>query len=289
MIQDIGRHVLDTSFAKPMPKETDFVLIFEKTDVFILPETGAPPTYRAWRACGGTDTELVHVFEVDGIQFFTVLDPSEEIKGQLKRENSRYLRTVMPKWLRLGAVTGLHLFQWYQTHRFCGVCGAPMQPDGKELAMRCTCDSCRAVTYPVICPAIIVGIRNGDKLLLTKSSVYKNPVYALVSGYMGVGETMEETVRREAKEETGLDIKRIQYYGNQPWGFSGAQMFGFWAELDGSDQVKLQKDELREARWYTPEEIPPAYEDAPLDLTHYMIEQFRARKAPGQQESRIYE
>lgn len=282
MIQDIGQHVLDTAFAKPRPKETDFVLIFEKTDVFVLQEEGTLPTYRVWCAYGGTDEDLVHVFEVDGIQFFTVLDPTEEIKGKLRRENSRYLRTVSPKWLRLGAVTGLHLFQWYQTHRFCGVCGSPMQPDGKELAMRCTCDSCRSVTYPSVCPAIIVGIRNGDKILLTKSSVYKNPVYALVSGYVSVGETMEETVRREAKEETGLDIKNIQYYGNQPWGFSGAQMVGFWAELDGSDQVKLQEDELKEAKWYTPEEIPPAYEDAPLDLTHYMIEMFRAHKAPGQ-------
>lgn len=282
MIQDIGQHVLDTAFAKPKPKETDFVLVFEKTDVFVLPENGTLPTYRAWRAIGGTDAELVHVFEVDGIQFFTVLDPSEEIKGQLKRENSRYLRTVAPKWLRLGAVTGLHLFQWYQTHRFCGVCGSRMVPDGKELAMRCTCDTCRSVTYPSVCPAIIVGIRNEDKILLTKSSVYKNPVYALVSGYVSVGETMEETVKREAKEETGLDIKNIQYYGNQPWGFSGAQMVGFWAELDGSDQVKLQEDELKEAKWYTPEEIPPAYEDAPLDLTHYMIELFRAHRAPGQ-------
>ena len=282
MIQDIGRHVLDTSFAKPTPKETDFVLIFEKTDVFVLPETGTLPTYRAWCACGGTEDGLVHVFEVDGIQFFIVPDLPEQIKGQLKRENARYLRSVTPQWLRLGAVTGLHLFQWYQNHRFCGVCGARMQPDGKELAMRCTNENCRSVTYPSICPAIIVGIRNGDKLLLTRSSVYKNPVYALVSGYVSVGETMEETVRREAKEETGLDIKNIQYYGNQPWGFSGAQMVGFWAELDGSDQVKLQEDELKEAGWYTPEEIPPAYEDAPLDLTHYMIEMFRARKAPGQ-------
>ena len=211
-----------------------------------------------------------------------MLDPDNAIKQQLRREVSRYLRTVQPTWLRLGSVTALHLFQWFQNHRFCGCCGAPMKPDGKELAMRCTNDECHAVTYPAISPAIIVGIINNGKILLTRSSVYKNPVYALVSGYMSVGETFETTVKREVKEETGLDVTNIQYYGNQPWGFSGAQMIGFWAELTGSDQVKLQEEELKEAGWYTPEEIPPAYEENPLDLTHYMIELFRAHKAPVQ-------
>ena len=284
MIQDIGVKTIDTEFSKPTPSDQDYVLLFERTDVFVMPETGKLPTYADWKALGGEDSELVHIFEQADTQFFTVLDPADAIKDQLKREISRYLRTISPEWLRLGAVTALHLFQWYQTHRFCGCCGAPMEPDSKELAMRCTNDECHAVTYPVISPAIIVGIINGDKILLTKSSVYKNPVYALVSGYMSVGETFETTVKREAKEETGLDIKNIRYFGNQPWGFSGAQMIGFWAELDGSDEVKLQEDELKEAKWYTPEEIPPAYEENPLDLTHYMIELFRAHKAPGQKE-----
>ena len=72
--------------------------------------------------------------------------------------------------------------------------------------MRCTNDECHAVTYPAISPAIIVGIVNNGKILLTRSSVYKNPVYALVSGYMSVGETFETTVKREVKEETGLDV-----------------------------------------------------------------------------------
>ena len=229
MIQDIGLKTIDTEFSKPTPSDWDYVLLFERTDVFVMPETGKLPTYADWKALGGEDSELVHIFEQADTQFFTVLDPADAIKDQLKREISRYLRTISPEWLRLGAVTALHLFQWYQTHRFCGCCGAPMEPDSKELAMRCTNDECHAVTYPVISPAIIVGIINGDKILLTKSSVYKNPVYALVSGYMSVGETFETTVKREAKEETGLDIKNIRYFGNQPWGFSGAQMIGFWA------------------------------------------------------------
>ena len=137
MIQDIGRNTIDTEFAKPKPQDSDYVLIFEKTDEFVVPETGSLPTYADWKRLGGNDSELVHIFEQAGTQFFTVLDPDDAIKQQLRREVSRYLRTVQPTWLRLGSVTALHLFQWFQNHRFCGCCGAPMKPDGKELAMRC--------------------------------------------------------------------------------------------------------------------------------------------------------
>ena len=277
MIQEIGSHVLSTDFADLKPKKTDFILLFTKTDVYVMPETGMLPTYADWCRLGGADDELVHLLEVDGIHFYTVLDLSDEMAAKFRKEIARYLRSIHPDWLRLAAVTGLHLYQWFRTHRFCGVCGAPMYPDDKELAMRCSNEHCHAVTYPTVCPAVIVGIHNGNRILLTRSAVYKNAVYALVSGYMSVGETMEETVHREVWEETGLRVKNLKYCGNQPWGFSGAQMIGYWAELDGSDTITLQEEELKEAGWFTADEIPPAYEEDPLDLTHYMIEQFRAQ------------
>lgn len=281
MIQNITSHELSADFARPKPQEQDYVLLFVKNEVLVLPETGALPTVADWRRLGGEDAQLLHILETEGISYFIVLDEvPESVTAQLKTETTRYLRTIEPDWLRLAAVTGLHLYQWHKQHRFCGVCGKPMKPDNKELAMRCTDPSCNCVTYPTVCPAIIVGIVNGDKILLTKSSVYKQPVYALVSGYMSVGETMEQTVAREAFEETGLHIKNIRYYGNQPWGFSGAQMIGFWAELDGDDKVKLQEEELKEATWFLPEEMPVTPD--PIDLTHYMMEQFRQRKMPFQ-------
>lgn len=277
MIQEIAPHSLDRAVTHPQPKENDYVLLFDRGEVLVLPQSGTLPTCQEWYTLGGSDELLQHLFQVDGVQFFTVLDLPEGMDRALKRESTRYLRQIQPNWLMFAAVTGLHLYQWYQSHRFCGVCGAPMVPDDKELALRCT--GCDAVAYPTVCPAIIVGITDGDRILLTKSSVYQTPVYALVSGYMDVGETMEEAVAREAMEETGLKIKNIRYYDNQPWGFSGTQMIGFWAELDGSNQVTIQKDELKEATWFTPEEMPITPE--PLDLTHYMMELFRQRKLPG--------
>lgn len=277
MIQEIAPYSLDTAYACPQPKDSDYVLLFDRGDVLVLPQSGTLPTCRDWYGMGGADLLLQHLFRVDGVQFFTVLDLPEGIDQKFRRESSRFLRQIQPNWLMFASVTGLHLYQWYQTHRFCGICGAPMQPDGKELAVRCS--ACHAVTYPTVCPAIIVGITDGERILLTKSSVYQVPVYALVSGYMDVGETMEEAVAREAMEETGLKVKNIQYYDNQPWGFSGTQMIGFWAELDGCNKVTIQEDELKEATWFKPEEMPITPE--PLDLTHHMMELFRQRKLPG--------
>ncbi len=278
MIQEIGPHILHADFSRPKPQPEDYVMLFGGGGVLLLPETHALLKVADWRALGGNDGALLHILQLDGVHFFLVLDVPERMRAALKVETTRFLRTVEPDWLRLGAVTALHLYNWHRTHRFCGVCGQPMRPDGRELAMRCT--SCNAVTYPTVFPAIIVGIVDGERILLTRSSVYENPVYALVSGYMGVGETLEQCVAREAFEETGLRLKNIRYFGNQPWGFSGAQMIGFWAELDGSNAVRLQREELKEAKWFLPEEMPETPE--PIDLTHYMMEQFRQRKLPWQ-------
>lgn len=278
MIQEIGAHILRADFARPQPQPDDYVMLFGGGGVLLLPETHALLRVADWRALGGNDDALLHILQLDGVHFFLVLDVPEHMRDALEVETTRFLRTVEPDWLRLGAVTALHLYDWHRTHRFCGVCGQPMRPDNRELAMRCT--SCNAVTYPTVFPAIIVGIVDGERILLTRSAVYKNPVYALVSGYMEVGETLEQCVAREAYEETGLRLKNIRYFGNQPWGFSGTQMIGFWAELDGSNAIRLQQDELKEAGWFLPEEVPETPE--PIDLTHYMMEQFRQRKLPWQ-------
>ena len=80
--------------------------------------------------------------------------------------------------------------------------------------------------------------------------------YALIAGFVEIGETFEETVHREVMEEVGLKVKNIRYFKSQPWAFTDTEMIGFYAELDGDDSIRLQEDELAEAGWYTREEIP---------------------------------
>ena len=105
---------------------------------------------------------------------------------------------------------------------------------------------------------MIVAVTDGDRLLMSRYRVSHNPYrsYALIAGFVEIGETFEDTVRREVMEEVGLKVKNIRYYKSQPWAFSDTEMIGYFAELDGDDAITLQEDELSEAGWFHRSEIP---------------------------------
>ena len=166
--------------------------------------------------------------------------------------------------------TAWHLETWYEANRFCGRCGTPTVADDKERMRRCP--KCGQMIFPKICPAMVVAILHEDKLLLTRyaNRPFKN--YALVAGFVEIGETAEQTVAREAMEEVGLKLKNIRYLGSQPWGVVGNLMMGFSAEVDGSPEVRLDDGELCEARWFRREEIPQRDD---ISLTGDIIQRFQ--------------
>ena len=129
-----------------------------------------------------------------------------------------------------------------------------MVHDDKERMMRCP--DCGMMEFPKICPAVIIAVTHGDKILMSKYAGREYKKYALLAGFNETGESIEETVRREVMEEVGLKVKNLRYYKSQPWAFSDTEMIGFFAELDGPDKIKLQEDELSEAGWYHRDEIP---------------------------------
>jgi len=136
------------------------------------------------------------------------------------------------------------------------------------------CPVCGQVIYPKICPAVIAAVYDGDRLVLTR---YKNrpfKKYALVAGFAEIGESIEDTVRREVREETGLRVGNLRFYKSQPWVYTDTLLMGFFAELDGSDKITVQEDELAEARWFARAEIPADHSG--ISLTGEMIERFRS-------------
>ena len=137
------------------------------------------------------------------------------------------------------------------------------------------CPRCGNLVYPRINPVIIVGVTDGDRLLVTKyaASHSATRTYALIAGFCEVGETAEDTVRREVLEEVGLRVRNIRYYASQPWGIDGNLSLGFFAELDGSDAITLERDELSQALWVRREDMPRhCTQNA---LTWDMMEAFR--------------
>ena len=135
------------------------------------------------------------------------------------------------------------------------------------------CEKCGNSEYPKIMPAVIVAVTNGDKILLSKYANREYTRYALLAGFTEIGESVEETVRREVMEEVGLHVKNLKYYKSQPWAFSDTLLMGFFAEVEGNDRITLDREELAVAEWFPRQDIPASESD--ISLTSEMIEYFR--------------
>lgn len=134
------------------------------------------------------------------------------------------------------------------------------------------CPACGNRIYPRINPAVIVGVINGSRILITK---YKSGFRhnALVADFTEIGETVEETVRREVMEETGLRVKNIQYYKSQPWGIASDILMGFYCDVDGSTEIHRDDRELGYAEWVERKDI--ILQPTDHSLTNEMMRKFR--------------
>lgn len=135
------------------------------------------------------------------------------------------------------------------------------------------CSECGNIEYPKIMPAVIVGIVNENRLLLSQYANREHKRYALIAGFSEIGETIEQTVQREVMEEVGLRVKNIRYYKSQPWSFSDSLLMGFYADLDGSEEITLDHKELAMAQWFDRSEIPVS--EITGSLTNEMILSFK--------------
>lgn len=218
--------------------------------------------------------EYTYLFNIDETAYFLHRGESELSADGFAYEDIALWRTSRPRENAFAAVTAFHLASWYEENRYCGRCGAENVHDGQERMMKCP--KCGHMAFPKIMPSVIVGVTRGDSLLLTR---YANRPgasrFALVAGFTEIGETAEETVRREVMEEVGLRVKNIRYYKSQPWGISaGGLLLGFWCEVDGDDEIRLDHMELADGAWVTRDELRETYTDAGVALTGEMIAQF---------------
>ena len=153
----------------------------------------------------------------------------------------------------LAAGRANQILNWDKTHRFCGRCGSKTENKKDELAK--VCPSCNHVMYPVICPAIIVAVTKGDKILLAHNRDFNNNMYSLVAGFVEAGEDIKSTVKREVFEEVGIKIKNIKFHMSSPWSFPNSLMIGFFAEYE-SGEIKVDGNEIVDADWFTKDNFP---------------------------------
>ena len=254
MIQDIAPHTWDITYKNIQPDPDSRVLFFSRGQLLVQQESDKPadesnqdihqisfPRYEDIKAeC--PDAKYQYLFTLDDTAFFRVALSHADKMHILEVTGGKFINRLVE--------------------------------DDVERMLRCPV--CGNMVYPRINPAVIVGVTNGDKLLLTKYNGREYKKYALVAGFNEIGESLEETVRREVMEETGLRVKNIRYYKSQPWGFTDNILAGYFCEVDGTDEIEVDMQELSMAKWVSREEIPASLEE--LSLTNEMISVFRLDK-----------
>lgn len=278
MIQDIEPHRFSNAYEPEAPDGGCLLLCYSGRKALVK-KIGQNeimfPSFREMEPYKeGLYEEYTYLFSVDGLRFYLGEGIDLDSVEGYTLEDTEIFRTAVPRYMAFAGVTGAQLHRWYESHRFCGRCGAGLKKDEKERMLRCP--ACGNMEYPKIMPAVIIGVTHGNRLLMSKYANREFKKYALLAGFAEIGETIEDTVRREVMEEVGLNVKNITYYKSQPWSFSDTLLLGFYAELDGEEKITLDEEELALAEWFEREDIPVKAED--LSLTNEMIMRFKNKE-----------
>ena len=271
MIHEIAPEILDNQYRRENIQDDSSIMLFFEGRLLLSTKNGQI-SYPRYAQVKNKIGRYVYLFSLSGRGYFLAepLFTETEYEG-FQAVTAIQLRDKQPVSEAFAGMTALHLYRWYASVQFCGCCGNRAKHDENQRMMRCP--SCGYMMFPKISPAIIVAVTDGERLLLTKYAGRKTAAYALVAGFIEIGETAEECVAREVFEETGLHIKNIRYYGSQPWGFDGNLMLGYTAQLDGTHEIELDQNELATAVWLKPEEIPDIADYS--SLTREMIRRFK--------------
>ena len=276
MIQDIAPLHLNNAYCDRKPQKNDRMLAFRENTIYLQkePELNFLTFDMLQKACGEKERELpqnVYLFSIGTEAYFLTELPEDIVFEGFSYYRMFEVRRLHPKERILAAATAWHLYVWYRDNRYCGRCGRKLYHSTKQRMLECR--ECGNLVFPKIAPAVIVGVTDGNKILMTKYADREYKRYALIAGFTEIGETAEETVKREVEEEVGLHVKNIRYYKSQPWGFDSNLLLGYFCELEQREEITLDTEELSVAEWVDYRNIPDDVEG--LSLTHEMMTLFR--------------
>lgn len=286
MIQDIEPKHLNNQYQNKKAENSDYVMFFCERMILCGQDEEHTEfmTYEEMcRICERERLEIpncTYLFAVDERAYF-LPDINSFPVVHIMELQEKYvfckmfeLRRRTPMVQILAGATAWHLYMWYRSNQYCGVCGRKTVHDRKERAV--VCPACGSMIFPQIAPAVIVAVTDGDRILMTKYAGREYKRYALIAGFTEIGETLEETVSREVMEETGIHVRNITYYKSQPWGFDSNLLAGFFCELDGGGTICMDEQELSVAEWVDYKDMPDYHEG--LSLTEEMMNIFKERR-----------
>ena len=199
-------------------------------------------------------SNAVYLGSLDGQPCYAgALENGRFSDSNFKLNNLRTLFGVIPDELIWIAGRANQLMHWRLTHRYCGKCGQETIDKVDERAK--LCPHCHHVNYPRLSPAVIVAIIKDDQILLARNRNFKLPFYSVLAGFVEPGESLEDCVNREIKEEVGITVKNIRYFGSQPWPFPDSLMIGFVAD-HAAGEIVIDGSEIIEAAWFSKDNLP---------------------------------
>lgn len=200
------------------------------------------------------------------------LDPAAEPPAGMAFQGLRSLWGLLPEEAWRLAGRAVQIVDWDRNHRFCGRCGAPTERNPAERSR--VCPRCGLQHFPRLSPAVITLIEDGGRILLARSPHFAPGVYSTLAGFVEPGESLEEAVVREVREEVGVELTGIRYFSSQPWPFPNSLMIGFTARYAGGE-IRPQEGEIEDARWFTPGDLPLLPFHA--SIARWLIEDFLGR------------
>lgn len=301
MLQDIDPHHFTPAWPETLraPSVSDYVLI--SAGERLLVHLGEKNELSLPRISDFTDEQRARLIEDSHLQFLCTFD-DVYVWGELRDLAAVFPACATPGvdgdiselcvgsnfalkalWeLRRACIANDQLFvaslaksvlSWYLSNRFCAACGHPLTP--APISRELVCTNCSKIYYPKISPGVIVGVISENSLVLTRYANRPHVNYALVAGYVEVGERAEDCVRREVLEEINCHVAHLRYVDSQPWPFSDSLLLGYFAELKAGETPQPDGVELAHAQLYPQKELPPEASAQQISLTSYMIELFR--------------
>lgn len=253
------------AFGLATPDDAGIILPFTGNALLVTPGDAIPDPI-IFKALG----EPIHCLKIGNIGAavceIRIWSAQQELPEGLVKADLRKLLSQWPLALTEAVNRGRQLAIWLHENRFCGVCGATMATSA--LTPSRTCAACGFVSFPRISPVCIVLVARQDEILLARSPHFTPGIYSVLAGFVEAGESVEACVRREVKEEVGIDVENLRWFGSQSWPFPHSLMLGFMADYAGGTLVP-QEDEIEDAQWFRRDNLPAL--PAPWTIASRMI------------------
>jgi NAD+ diphosphatase len=265
---------LEPGAAMPDELAADAICFVWRDDKMLV-SLGEPPTLPAWSDIARMDIDggRHYLGRYDGIDCIAVRAPADApdpAGWQWRGLRSLFLQLPDPMLALAGRAS--QVIEWDRSHRYCGRCGTPMLDKPNERAKECP--ACSYVSYPRVSPAMMVLVTRGRELLLARANRFPNAMYSALAGFVEIGESIEDCIHREVREEVGIEVGGLRYFASQSWPFPHSLMIAFNAEYV-SGEARPCDEEIADVQWFSLDALPPL--PGPVSISRKLIEATIAR------------